>query len=163
MLENRSNTTASEAVDLSASRDGLGPIYKRYVLAISRLNSHLKLLKYDPSSDAQVCAPFFVRGVGRSAPGPVGRPSDCDNVGLPAVGVNVMSYGSLIGCSTLSTSTSRTARSSSPKCCSRSARYATPSRSSRRQRNAPAPPVLGLSPDMHARAFPARTRQNERA
>ena len=64
MLENRSNTTASEAVDLSASRDGLGPIYKRYVLAISRLNSHLKLLKYDPSSDAQVCAPFFVRGVG---------------------------------------------------------------------------------------------------
>jgi hypothetical protein len=29
--------------------------------------------------------------------------------------------------------------------------------------NAPAPPVLGLSPDMHARAFPARTRQNERA
>ena len=65
MLENRSNTTASEAVDLSASRDGLGPIYKRYVLAISRLNSHLKLLKYDPSSDAQVCAPFFVRGVSR--------------------------------------------------------------------------------------------------
>lgn len=53
MLENRSNTTAPEAVDLSASRDGLGPIYKRYVLAISRLNSHLKLLKYDPSSDAQ--------------------------------------------------------------------------------------------------------------
>jgi hypothetical protein len=80
MLENRSNTTASEAVDLSASRDGLGPIYKRYVLAISRLNSHLKLLKYDPSSDAQVCAPFFVRGVDRSAPGPVGRPSDCDRM-----------------------------------------------------------------------------------
>ena len=54
MLENRSNTTASE-VDVSASRDGLGPIYKRYVLAISRLNSHLKLLKYDgPVSDSQV-------------------------------------------------------------------------------------------------------------
>ncbi len=75
MLENRSNTTAPEAVDLSASRDGLGPIYKRYVLAISRLNSHLKLLKYDPSSDAQVLRSISsFRRVGRSAPMWPGRP-----------------------------------------------------------------------------------------